>query len=149
MMIGVNIAITGTIVLNPPAVEEPGETLGPELSPDPEFENDGLWTDPEGVWTVAGSAVLNDPDGVEAELRASATNPMPGGTVVRTVLVIESVTDAVAVLVGGVSGTPRMAPGTYTEDIVSPGVHEQVGLRGREFPGAATVASASFKEVLE
>jgi len=123
-----------------------GPVLGPELVVNGDFATDSDWTLDQGdsACTISGGELHA---GVEEQSFAQQSIVLPAATY-HTVLIVTAIAAGDVGVGVGTSGTPRTAPGTYEEDIVSAG---GTGIAVGFSSGAAgngAVGSVSVRQVL-
>lgn len=122
----------------------PAPSFGPELVTGGDFASSTGWT--LNNWSISGGVAIG-PGNLADFLNRAAAAAITNGMTIRTVFTVTSLGGGVVrVRVGGVDGTLRLAPGTYTEDIVTTASDQLVGLKELTFDG--TCDNLSMKQIL-
>lgn len=83
------------------------------------FDTDTDWTKQEG-WSISGGKAIADGTATGNRLIfQTPTPPLKAGDECEITFTVDSVNGSFTPVVGGANGTPRSAPGTYTETIVA------------------------------
>ena len=151
MQIGINLSITGTIVLTPPPAEEPGGGLGPEWIVNGDFSAGSTgWniTNLSGATQVEeGYLMFHDP-GDEGDSVNQDTGTMEVGHTYRLKFDVLSRTGgAVAVTMSGALAPLINAVGPYEADLVA-ATNTGILSFTAQVPNNIVIDNVSIKEVL-
>lgn len=114
MIISLNLSLTGSIALSPPAApDEPDDEFGPNIIQNGGFDDASNWTSLD----IAGGVGNKTSTGTSVNTPSEPV--IAGATYVVTFTVTQRAAGNVRARIGGTLGTVRSAAGTYEEELVA------------------------------
>ena len=123
------------------------KTTDPELLLDNSFAGTGAW-DAGAHWSISGGAATCDGLQPSAAVLTQPVDPVVSGRTYATTFTVTAAAGGsvkIQFYPSGASGTPRSAPGTYTENVVASGADTQIRIVAA-VGFAGTVDNVSVKD---